>query len=117
MSPDENQYFKAMGRRVSQRRQELGLTQVQLAEALGIAQQTYACYEVGTRRIPVSLLPALARALTIETDALLGETVKGRTKRGPASVFQRHIERISELPKAKQRLVLEMLEGVFAQNH
>jgi transcriptional regulator with XRE-family HTH domain len=115
MNPDENQYFKAMGRRVAQRRNELGLTQVQLAEALKVAQQTYACYEVGNRRIPVSLIPTLSRALKIETDVLLGDTAKTRSKRGPAPKFQQHLERISELPKPKQRMVLEVLEAVLAQ--
>jgi transcriptional regulator with XRE-family HTH domain len=116
MNPDENQYFKAMGRRVAQRRNELGLTQVQLAEALNVAQQTYAGYETGNRRIPVSLLPALARALKVETDILLGDdTGKARSKRGPAPKFQHHIEQISALPKAKQRMVLEVLEAVLAQ--
>ncbi len=115
MTPDENQYFKAMGRRIANRRNELGLTQVQLAEALGVAQQTYAGYETGSRRFPVSLLPVLARTLMTETDALLGETAKARSKRGPAPKFQRHMERISRLPKTQQRIVIQVLESLLAQ--
>ena len=117
MSQDEKTYFKALGERVAQRRQELGLTQVRIAEALGVAQQTYASYEVGRRRIPVSLLPVLADALSMETDILLGATTAKRAtlKRGPVPVFQQHIERISQLPKAKQRFVIQMLETVLAQ--
>jgi hypothetical protein len=34
---------------------------VQLAEALEISQQMMASYEIGRRRIPVSMLPAGAR--------------------------------------------------------
>jgi transcriptional regulator with XRE-family HTH domain len=116
MSPDEKAYFKALGARIAQRRKEVGLTQVQMAEILGLSQQNYSSYEVGRHGIPVSVLPTLAQVLKIETDVLLGTADKTRSKRGPAPLLQRHIERISELPKSKQRLVLEMLEGVFAQS-
>lgn len=36
-------------------------------------------------------------------------------KRGPASKLQRHIERISALPKAQQRFVVQMLDTVLQQ--
>ena len=115
MTQDEKQYFKELGNRLTQLRKEMGLTQVQLAETLGISQQMVASYEVGRRRIPVSMLPALAQALKVQIDALLGSVTKTRSKRGPASQLQRSIERISELPKPKQRFVIEMLETVLAQ--
>lgn len=115
MTQDEKEYFKVLGSRVAHLRKELGLTQVQLAETLEISQQMVASYEVGRRRIPVSMLPSLAQALKVQTDALLGNETKTRSKRGPASQLQRSIERISELPKPKQRLVMEMLETVLAQ--
>ena len=115
MTQDEKEYFKALGGRVAQRRKELDLTQVQLAEMLGISQQMVASYEVGRRRVPVSMLPALAHALAVQVDDLLGHMTKARAKRGPASQLQRSIERISELPKPKQRFVMEMLETVLAQ--
>lgn len=115
MTQDEKDYFKALGSRVAQLRKGLGLTQVQLAETLGISQQMVASYEVGRRRIPVSMLPVLAQALAVQVDDLLGHMTKTRAKRGPISQLQRSIERISELPKPKQRFVLEMLETVLAQ--
>jgi transcriptional regulator with XRE-family HTH domain len=115
MSEDEKAYFKALGARIAQRRKQLGLTQTQLAEALSIAQQTFASYEVGRHRIPVSLLPALAQALKVEIEVLLGNAAKSKLKRGPPPQFQQHIERIGTLPKAQQRLVMQMLEGIFAQ--
>ena len=115
MTQDEKDYFKELGSRLVQLRKAAGLTQVKLAETLGISQQMVASYEVGRRRIPVSMLPALAQALKVQIDALLGGTAKAQSKRGPASQLQRSIERIGELPKPKQRFVLEMLETVLAQ--
>lgn len=111
---DEKDYFKLLGGRVAQLRKAQGLTQVQLAEALDISQQVVASYEIGRRRIPVSMLPNLARVLAVGVDELLGETPKTRAKRGPAPVLARHMERISELPKPRQKLVMQVLESMLA---
>jgi len=115
MTQDEKDYFKVLGSRVAQLRRDHALTQVQLAEALGISQQMVASYEVGRRRIPVSMLQTLAQALSVDIDALLGDAAKARAKRGPAPVLARHMERISALPKTQQKFVIQVLESVLAQ--
>ena len=115
MSKEEKVYFQELGARIAQRRQELSLTQTQVADALKIAQQTYASYEVGRHRIPVSLLPALSRALSMDTDTLLGIT-KPQSKRGPAPKFQQQIEQIGKLPKVQQKIVVKMLDGLLAEH-
>ena len=115
MTQDEKDYFKVLGARVAQLRHDQALTQVQLAEALGISQQMVASYEVGRRRIPVSMLQALAQALSVDIDGLLGDAAKARAKRGPAPVLARHMERISALPKTQQKFVIQVLESVLAQ--
>jgi transcriptional regulator with XRE-family HTH domain len=115
MTQDEKDYFKVLGARVAQLRRDQALTQVQLAEALGISQQMVASYEVGRRRIPVSMLQALAQALSVDIDGLLGDAAKARAKRGPTPVLARHMERISALPKTQQKFVIQVLESVLAQ--
>lgn len=115
MTEDEKEYFKVLGSRVAQLRKDHGLTQVQLAEALGISQQMVASYEVGRRRIPVSMLQPLAQALAVDLDGLLGSTAKTNTKRGPMPVLARQMERISALPKARQKFLIEVLESMLAQ--
>ncbi len=67
------------------------MTQVQLAEALGSSQQMVASYEIGQRRIPVSMLQSLAQALSVDIDGLLGDAAKARVKRGLAPVLARHM--------------------------
>ena len=115
MTQDEKEYFKVLGSRVAQLRHDQNLTQVQLAEALGISQQMVASYEVGRRRIPVSMLQSLAQALSVDIDDLLGDAAKARAKRGPAPVLARHIERINALPKTQQKFVMQMIEMALAQ--
>jgi transcriptional regulator with XRE-family HTH domain len=114
VTPNEAQFFKALGTRIAELRKEQGLSQQALANELGIAQQTFAHYEVGRARMPVSLLPELARIFGVGVDELLGLR-NGTGKRGPAPKFQKQLERIGQLPRAKQRVVIEMLDGVLAQ--
>jgi transcriptional regulator with XRE-family HTH domain len=115
ISKEERAFFKRLGARVAELRKERDITQVQLAEHLGISQQTVNAYETGYRRIPVSALPPLARFLSVTLDELVGETTQVR-KRGPASPkLQRQLEQISQLPRAKQRFVIEMLDTVLQQ--
>ena len=114
---EERDFFIELGERIANLRKTRNITQVQLAEVLGVSQQTIQAYEVGRRRIPVSALPAVARLLLVPMDELFGtasQTARGG-KRGPMSQLERSIERISELPKQKQRFVVEMLEAVLAQ--
>ena len=115
VTQDEKNYFKLLGCRIAQLRKDRGMTQVQLAEALGISQQMVASYEVGRRRIAVSMLQALAQALSVGIDALLGDAVKARANRGTAPVLVRHMERICALPKTQQKFVIQVLETVLAQ--
>jgi len=79
-------YYRALGRRITERRKALGITQVQLAEQLGVAQQTMAHYEGGTLRVAVALLPPLARTLRLSLEELVGDdtpAAKTAGKRGP----------------------------------
>ena len=115
MTRDEQDFFRQLGARIAQLRQEAGLSQQALADALEIAQQTYANYECARARPPVSLLPELAERFGISVDELLGVHKNGSAKRGPTPQLQQKIERLSRLPKAKQKVVIEMLDGVLAQ--
>lgn len=105
---------KALGARVAALRNEEGMSQQAVADELGIPQQTYAHYEVGRLRMPASLLPKLAQIFGVTADELLG-TSNGSGKRGPTPKLQQQIERLSRLPKAKQKTVMEMIEGVLSQ--
>lgn len=90
MTPDERTFFTGLGQRIARARKDASLTQQQLADALGISQPQLASYEVGRRRVPVSMLPHLARAVRITVEALIDDEAAtpfsaGRTRRGPAS--------------------------------
>jgi len=83
-----------------------------------VTSTTVNAYEAGQRRVPVSMLPLLARTLGVSVEELIGEPPSpAARKRGPAPALQRHTERISGLPKAQQKFVLQVLESVLQQGH
>jgi transcriptional regulator with XRE-family HTH domain len=116
ISAEERDFFVAMGERIATLRRANNITQVQLAEALGVSQQTLQSYEVGRRRIPVSAMPVVARTLSVSLDELFGSQAKPPPgKRGPASKLAQQIEVVSQLPRAKQQFVSQMIDTVIAQ--
>jgi hypothetical protein len=68
----------------------------------------------GRRRVQVAQLPALARALAVSVEDLIGEEARA-TRRGPAPRLLQQMERIQRLPKAQQRFVMQMLDTVLQQ--
>lgn len=106
-------FYVALGQRIAERRKSRGLTQQQLAETLGIAQQTLAHYEVGRLRVAAALVPPIAKALDLSIEEVFGEAPRP-SKRGPASKLQEQIERIGTLPRSKQRMLLDMINAALS---
>lgn len=123
MSPADQPYFKALGQRIAKARSAADLTQVQLAEALSISQPQLAFYELGKRRVPVSMLPGLAKVLGTSIEALIADddaaqvaaTTPRRTRHGPVSRLEQQLDAITRLPRAEQKFVSKMLDNVLAQ--
>ena len=115
ISTEERDFFIALGERIATLRKTHGITQVQLAEVLGVSQQTVQAYEVGRRRIQVAALPVVAKTLNVSLEVLFGEEKTSRHRRGPVPQWQPQLERISQLPRARQRFVMDMLDAALAQ--
>ena len=119
ISTAERDFFVSMGGRIAALRKLRNITQVQLAQKLGISQQTLQSYECGRRRVPVSAMPLVAQHLTVTLDELFDAPARNAdkgapAKRGPAPRWQQQFERIATLPRAKQQVVMQMLDGVLA---
>lgn len=116
MSSIDKLFYQELGQRIAAFRKAQEITQVQLAEILGISQQTVAHYEVGRLRISVELLTVLAKTLSVSIEELIeAPPLNNATKRGPTSLLQKQIEQVSQLPRAKQKFVSEMLDTVIQQ--
>ena len=64
-------FAQEMGKRVAQRRKELGLTQEKAAERCGLSQQFFASIETGGKNVRGESLLKLAMGLDISADYLL----------------------------------------------
>jgi len=114
MTPEDKLFYRELGQRIARFRKAQNLTQTQLAEALGIAQQTLAHYEGGSLRVSVALLKAVAQTLKVSVEDLLDEPVPAaKRKRGPSSRLQQQIEQVEQLPRSKQKFVMEVLDTVI----
>lgn len=60
--------------RLKDLREDLDLTQSEIASYLHIKQNTYSQYENGQRQLPVDVLIALAKYYNVSTDYILGLT-------------------------------------------
>ena len=93
-------------------RKTAGLSQVQLAEAIGIPQRSVSFYERQATSLPSHLLPKLAQALDVSIETILGipEPDNGKNKRGPKSELEKRFEKIRKLPRKEQQFVVDVLD-------
>ncbi len=114
MTSDEKNFFQQLGKRMATLRRSRGMTQVQLAEMLGCSQQRVVSLEKGRRRVPVTDLPTLSKALGISIAELIGVETR-QAKRGPTSKLQHQLEQLAKLPRSQQKFVSQMIETVLQQ--
>lgn len=117
MTPEDEEFYSALGQRIAKARKAQGITQVQLAQTLGISQQTIAHYEGGRLRLVASIIPLIANAIGSTVIELMGDMAAQEVikKRGPRSKFEQQIELIGSMPRAKQKFISEMLEALIKQ--
>ena len=105
------------GQRMAALRHEHGLSQAELGRRLGISRGMVAYYESCAKNPTVDFVEKVAALFDVPAADLLGGTNGGAPKKkpGPASRLAQLTEELSKLPKSKQRVVVEMLEGFLNQ--
>ncbi len=97
--------FKAIGKRIKNKRIELELTQEQLAEGTGLTDTYIGAIERATSKCSIETLVKIAQFLDMNMDYLLfGTTVN--------NIDNRFSEIIKKLPKEKQNLYIELCEAI-----
>jgi len=99
--------------RIKGLRQERQLTQQAIADELGLAQNTYAQYESGKRRIPIELIPEIAKILSATEEQILVGNSENKSKRGRVSELEKKIQELQKLPKKDQKLAIDMLDRII----
>jgi len=112
--PSDTEFSRRLAERIVSMRKANGMTQTDVADKLGITQQSFARYEAGQRRFPVNILPTLAEALDVSIEELIGVATEGR--RGRTSQLERRFQKIRQLPKKDQEFVLQVLDKVIGED-
>jgi transcriptional regulator with XRE-family HTH domain len=84
-------------------RQQMGFSQMQLAEKLAITQSTYAGWEGRTTALKPEYIFKIAAVLNVSVDYLLGHENGGQRKGGPVGKARRTSE--TQVLKNKKRVI------------
>ena len=110
-------YFRALGAHVAQLRKARGMTQAELARAVGVSQQAVFAYELGDRRISVLILAKIAKVFGVPVEELIGMVKPAHVRKQRLSPrAERHAERLQALPKTQQRLVVRIIDTLEQSN-
>ena len=104
---------KSIARTLRELRKRRGLTQVELAEKLGIAQVLVSQYELGKIRVHAALLAAFAKALATSTDAIVGLRKSKEDALIKDRRFLRRLERIDGLSRRKKDALLTTIDALL----
>jgi transcriptional regulator with XRE-family HTH domain len=110
-------YFTALGAHVTALRKARGMTQAELARAIGVSQQAVFAYELGDRRISVLVLAKLAKVFAVSVEEMVGLSKPVRVPKGRLSPrCVRHAGRLQALSKTQQRFVIRIIDVLEDSN-
>ena len=95
-----------IGEKIRDRRNTLGLSQHDVADILGIGDNSVSRYENGTREMSVSVFCQFVAALGAAPSDLLPD----RLKKKPKSTCEKVMQIVSELPEEDQKYLLMLAE-------
>jgi transcriptional regulator with XRE-family HTH domain len=112
-------WFKEMGKKIQKAREEMGMTQMDLARAMGITQAALSNYELGKRRLYLHQIEDIARLLSKNLDYFI-PSPGGTPGPGPDLTRSRQkiISRINEMNKSELDLLSAYLDFLdWRKNH
>jgi transcriptional regulator with XRE-family HTH domain len=111
--PPKSKTRTEFGQRLYDTRQAKGISQNQVAAALGITQPSYADWERSAVSLKPEYLPVLAEVLGVSVDHLLGVAEHPRGGSGPTGKLRRIFEEVSGLPRYQQQRVIAIVEDIL----
>ncbi len=103
---------ESLGRRVARLRKEKGITQVELAETLGITQPVVSEYERDGLSFRWDQLVTLARLFRVTADELLGLSREAAPRRGPRDTrLARLVGEVEALPRRDRDALVRTIEA------
>ncbi len=106
-----------LGAHIAALRTNAGLSQEELAQRVGVLQQTIAFWEQSDKPPRSEVLLELATALGVTVESLLNESNAKMVKRkgGPNGKLQKVFEEASSLPRRQQEKITEFVSAFINQ--
>jgi transcriptional regulator with XRE-family HTH domain len=104
---------KTIGRRMRDARTRRGMTQVELAQKLGIDQSLISEYERGIVRLHGGLLVGIAKILKTSADELLGLEKPRDSGASTDRRLVRRLQTIDKLPKRDKQALIRNIDNVL----
>lgn len=113
--PDIDDSFN-IGEKVALIRKKHGLSQMELANKIGISQGLLSHYENGRLNMPVEVLAQLSITLKIDSNVILGIKKDNINKAETDLKITSRIIKIQNLPTSKKRAIFEMIDAYLSAN-
>ncbi len=104
---------ETIGQRITRVRKERGLSQVQLADRIGIIQSLVSTYEKDKLRLSVEMAVRFALALGVGVEQLVSPKSNPHPMPKPNRRWLRRMEQIEKLPPRRQEFVLQALDSLL----
>ncbi len=104
---------ETFGQRVARVRKEKGLTQVELAEKMGIIQVLISDYERDKLRPYYDTVINFSKALGVSTDELLGIKLNKQNSNKPNLKITRRMKKIEKLSESQQRFIFKTIDSLI----
>ena len=118
MARRRNKGRSEQGEHLANLRKQAGLTQVELAELLGVPQSNVAYWEQSEKPPRSDVLPQMAKVLGVGIEQLLlpanGHAAPSRTG-GPKGKVRKLFEEVSRLPRRQQEKIVEFVSAFVRQ--
>ena len=112
----QSETVEAFGSRMARLRKLAGYSQRSLAQELGVSHRVIAYYEAESGHVPSDLLPAIAEALGVTADQMLGREAVTARRRPENRQLLRKLHRVEKLPAAERRQVVQLIDALVERN-
>ena len=108
---------ETMGNRIARLRKDKGMTQTELAEALGVSQPVVSDYENDVIGLDSARIVQLAQILGVSADEILGleKAIKATSAGMGNRRLYRQLQSIDKLPKRDQEALLRTIDAFLSK--
>ena len=105
--------LEAVRANITRARKQKGLTQVELAQKMGITQRVISYYEKEAKTISLDAVSKIAKALDISTSKILITNKEIQDLPDLPVAFQKRIAKIKELTPKSQKTIYDVIDGMI----